>query len=377
MAKIQFKSYPQGQTVLFPSDLGENIPENAPVRIVGRIVDGLNIDSLIETYEAFGCPPYHPRMLLKVVFYAYMNNTYSCRRIESAMLRDIYYMWLSGNEHPSYSTINRFRSGHVKDQINGLFVQVVEHLVEEGVLSLDVQYIDGTKVESVANKYTFVWRKTVERNKAKLEKKILGVLQQIEEGIAQDNSEEQSSEPVAIDSASLQDIVEKINAENAKMPESTKEEKQAKREREKVARELGKMQEKQAGLQPADRDQRPVHHQLRPVLEPHRYDYVAGFPVAPCGSLRRIPAQGGGGLRLRQRGELRIHGGQRCGGLRQVPSLPQGAASSISARHLATGEPPLQRGGRLLRVPHRAADAQHRYFQQKKRERLHKLHHEL
>ena len=154
MAKIQFKSYPQGQTVLFPSDLGENIPENDPVRIVSRIVDGLNIDSLIETYEAFGCPPYHPRMLLKVVFYAYMNNTYSCRRIESAMCRDIYYMWLSGSEHPSFSTINRFRSGHVKDQINNLFVQVVECLVEEGVLSLDVQYIDGTKVESVANKYT-------------------------------------------------------------------------------------------------------------------------------------------------------------------------------------------------------------------------------
>ena len=246
MAKIQFKSYPQGQTVLFPSDLGENIPENDPVRIVSRIVDGLNIDSLIETYEAFGCPPYHPRMLLKVVFYAYMNNTYSCRRIESAMLRDIYYMWLSGNEHPSYSTINRFRSGHVKDQINGLFVQVVEHLVEEGVLSLDVQYIDGTKVESVANKYTFVWRKTVERNKAKLEKKILGVLQQIEEGIAQDSSQEQSPEPVAVDSVSLQGIVERINAENAKMPEGTKEERKAKKDREKVARELGKMQEKQA-----------------------------------------------------------------------------------------------------------------------------------
>ena len=246
MAKIQFKSYPQGQTVLFPSDLGENIPENDPVRIVSRIVDGLNIDSLVETYEAFGCPPYHPRMLLKVVFYAYMNNTYSCRRIENAMLRDIYYMWLSGNEHPSYSTINRFRSGHVKDQINSLFVQVVECLVEEGVLSLDVQYIDGTKVESVANKYTFVWRKTVERNKAKLEKKIIGVLEQIEEGIAQDNSEEQSPEPVAMDSASLQGIVERINAENARMPEGTKEEKKAKREREKAVRELGKMQQKQA-----------------------------------------------------------------------------------------------------------------------------------
>ena len=97
--------------MLFPLDLGENIPENDPVRIVSRIVDGLNIDSLVEIYEAFGCPSYHPRILLKVVFYAYMNNTYSCCRIESAMLHDIYYMWLSGNEHPSYSAINRFRSG--------------------------------------------------------------------------------------------------------------------------------------------------------------------------------------------------------------------------------------------------------------------------
>jgi hypothetical protein len=148
-----------------------------------------------------------------------MNNVYSCRRIAREMLHDIYYMWLSGNEHPSYSTINRFRSEHVKDQVNSLFVQVVKSLVEMGVLSLDVQYIDGTKVESVANKYTFVWRKTVERNKAKLEKKILGVLRQIEEGIAQDNSEEPESEPVAIDSASLQGIVDKINAENATMPD--------------------------------------------------------------------------------------------------------------------------------------------------------------
>ena len=93
--------------MLFPSDLGENIPENDPVRIVSRIVDGLNIDSLIETYEAFGCPPYHPRMLLKVVFYAYMNNTYSCRRIESAMLRDIYYVCPIGQRMHNIGTVSR------------------------------------------------------------------------------------------------------------------------------------------------------------------------------------------------------------------------------------------------------------------------------
>jgi len=185
-------------------------------------------------------------MLLKVVFYAYMNNVYSCRRIEHEMNHDIYYMWLSGNQHPQFNTINRFRSEHVKDVINGLFVQVVKYLVGEGVLSLDVQYIDGTKMESVANKYTFVWKKTVEKNKEKLEKKIRSVLSQIDEGIAQDNAAEPLEDTVSIDSASLKRIVDKINEENSKLPVTTKEEKKARKAKEKVARELSKMQEKEA-----------------------------------------------------------------------------------------------------------------------------------
>lgn len=246
MAKVQFKSYNQGQTTLFPSDLGENIAADNPVRLISRIVDGLNLDKLIDTYKEFGCPSYHPRMLLKVVFYAYMNNVYSCRNIEQAMWHDIYYMWLSGNQHPSFNTINRFRSEHVKDVITDLFVQVVRHLVGAGVLSLDVQYIDGTKMESVANKYTFVWKKTVERNKEKLEKKIRSVLLQIDEGIAQDYAEAAVKEAVSIDSASLKQIVDKINEANSKLPSETKEQCKYKKVREKTAKELTKMQEKEA-----------------------------------------------------------------------------------------------------------------------------------
>ena len=226
--------------------MGENIPDDDPVRLVSRIVDGLNIDSLLATYAEFGSPAYHPRMLLKVVFYAYMNNVYSCRRIEREMLRDIFYMWLSGDQHPSFNTINRFRSEHVKDQVNGLFVQVVKYLVAEGVLSLDVQYMDGTKIESVANKYTFVWKRTVERNKANLEEKIRSVLRQIDDGIAQDNAADTADKPVALDSASLKKIVDRINEENTRLPSATKEEKKARKEREKTAKVLGRMQEKQA-----------------------------------------------------------------------------------------------------------------------------------
>ena len=92
-----------------------------------------------------------------------MNNIYSCRKIEKHLLRDIHYIWLAGNERPDFITINRFRN-RVKEEINNVFTQLVLVLADKGLISLDVEYIDGTKIESKANKYTFVWRKTVERD---------------------------------------------------------------------------------------------------------------------------------------------------------------------------------------------------------------------
>ena len=82
MAKVQFKTYTPNEIVLFPSNLGERIPKDHPVRLLSRIVDGLDLTELIRTYKSGGTTPFHPRMLLKVVFYAYMNNIYSCRKIE-------------------------------------------------------------------------------------------------------------------------------------------------------------------------------------------------------------------------------------------------------------------------------------------------------
>jgi transposase len=238
MSKIQFKSYNQGQTVLFPSRLDERIPADSPVRPINRIVDGLDLTQLISSYDSGGTTPYHPRMLLKVVFYAYMNNTYSCRKIASAMERNIHYVWLSGSQYPSFSTINRFRSEHIKDCVNQLFVQVVEALVELGQVSLDVQYIDGTKIESVADKYTFVWRKSTENNRRKLEEKIRNVLSQIDEGIARDHSGETERGTSPVDSASPGKMIDKINECTRSRKVETKEEEQAIKQREKQIKEL-------------------------------------------------------------------------------------------------------------------------------------------
>lgn len=244
MAKLQFKFYNQSQGELFPSFLGEKIPEKHHVRLLSGIIDALDITDLLETYKSFGCPAYHPRMLLKVVFYAYMNNIYSCRKIEDALKYHVHYMWLSGSQTPSFSTINRFRSEHMKDAVKRLFSQVVTLLVEMGQITLEEQYIDGTKIESVANKYTFVWKKTVEKNKAKLEEKIRNILSQIDEGIAQDNTPDADTMPDAIDSKMLARKIEELNEQNRQLSRETKEEKQAAKAKEKVAKELRKHQEK-------------------------------------------------------------------------------------------------------------------------------------
>jgi len=122
-------------------------------------------------------------------------------------------MWLSGNQVPDHNTINRFRSANLKKPIHDIFTQVVQMLVEMGYLSLDVVYVDGTKLESRANKYTFVWRKSVEKNKLKLEAKIRKVLEQVEEGIAQDDQPDDDP-PTPIDSDELKRRIAALNREN-------------------------------------------------------------------------------------------------------------------------------------------------------------------
>ena len=210
MAKIAIKEYVQGQTTLFPQSLDERIAGDAPVRVVNYVVDRLDLTEVMSTYKGGGCSCYSPRMLLKVLFFAYMNNVYSCRRIERLMDENIQYMWLSGDQHPDFHTINTFRSKHLKNTIGNLFSQVVMLLVEEGYISLREQYVDGTKIESKSNKYRFVWRGTVEKNKAKLENKIKAVLAEIENGIADDETAEDSAS-APMDSKRLKERIDELN----------------------------------------------------------------------------------------------------------------------------------------------------------------------
>lgn len=167
-----FQEYNQQQNWLFPPSIEELIPESHPVRIVNGIIEQLNIKLLIKEYSRDGKPSYHPKMMLKVMVYAYMDNTYSSRKIEKAMRENINYMWLSGQQVADHNTIARFRSKKLKTVFKDIFKQVVLLLAEEGLVTLKQIYTDGTKIESAAGRYTFVWGNAIKTRKEKMVKQL-------------------------------------------------------------------------------------------------------------------------------------------------------------------------------------------------------------
>lgn len=158
--------------MLLPPSLEELIAENHPVRVVNDVIERINIDPLLGTYKPGGTSVYHPKMLLKILVYGYLSNIYSSRKIEEALKENIHFMWLSAMNAPDHNTIARFRSERLKDQLKSIFAQIVALLVEEGLVSIKEIYTDGTKIEANANKYSFVWCKSIKTSKARIGKQL-------------------------------------------------------------------------------------------------------------------------------------------------------------------------------------------------------------
>lgn len=156
MAKVIFKPYKQNQMYLLPPSLEELISPNHPVRTVNQIIEKRNIKPLLKLYKGGGSSSYNAKMMLKILIYSYLKNVYSSRKIEEMTNENIHMMWIAGMNSPDHHTTNRFRSEKLKKVLEEIFTQIVMLLVESGQLSIKEIYVDGTKIEANANKYTFV-----------------------------------------------------------------------------------------------------------------------------------------------------------------------------------------------------------------------------
>lgn len=209
--KPVFKSYNQRQMMLLPPSLDELIEENHPVRIVDQVIDNVDDGVLVKQYKGGGTSSYHPRMLLKVMVYSYLCNIYSSRRMEAALKENIHFMWLSGMSRPDHNTLNRFRSEKLKDVLKEIFAQVVMMLVDSGHVSLKDVYVDGTKIEANANRFTFVWGNAIKTSKARIAEQLNDLWAYTQKVAQEEMGDDTPTDFTPIDPEKVEETIAKID----------------------------------------------------------------------------------------------------------------------------------------------------------------------
>ena len=179
--KVTFKPYHMDNQLKLPMDLSVMVPNNHLARVVSYAIDTMDLTPVLARYKPGGTSAFHPRMMLKVLVYAYCNKIFSSRMIEKALWENIYFMWLAGNNKPDHQTINRFRSVTLKGIIDEVFAEVLEYLFDQGFIKCEDYFLDGTKIEANARKTTHVWAKSVKRYKKNLLDKVRQLLLEIEQ----------------------------------------------------------------------------------------------------------------------------------------------------------------------------------------------------
>ena len=156
-----------GYQLKLPLNIETIIPEDDSVRLLSQFVEAMDLTDLYSTYERINSVS--PRTLLKIVLYSYMNGDYSSRSMELNCKRDINFMFLlEGAPVPDHATFARFRGIHFAPCARRILAEMSNALFDLGEISGETVFIDGTKIEAAANKYTFVWKKAVTKNQTKL-----------------------------------------------------------------------------------------------------------------------------------------------------------------------------------------------------------------
>jgi transposase len=185
MAKVKtsvhFKNYNPSELLLLPTNLGDMIGEDDLVRVVSEMVDRWDISGLINQYSGAGTSSYHPRMLLKVLLYAYSCKLFTGRKIARALRTDIHFMWISAHNRPNFRTINNFRSGRAKETIESLFTEMLKCLLEDKYVTMENYFCDGSTFLSNGNPNKIIWKTTAKRYKLIAEEKCIELFKQIDE----------------------------------------------------------------------------------------------------------------------------------------------------------------------------------------------------
>jgi transposase len=180
MAKT-FRPYEPDQMLLMPPSLADWVPEDHLARFVREVVDTLDLTAIEDTYtEERGYPPYHPRMMVAVLLYAYATGTYSSRKIARRLVEDVAMRFLAAGNQPDFRTLSDFRKRHGA-ALAALFTQVLRLCRRAGLVKLGQVAIDGTRVKANASKHKAMSYGRMTQQEAALQAEITELLRRAEQ----------------------------------------------------------------------------------------------------------------------------------------------------------------------------------------------------
>ncbi|WP_407640130.1 IS1182 family transposase [Bacillus massiliglaciei] len=229
-----FKPYDNRQIQMI-LDVEALIPEHHVARVVDEMVEAVPDEQLFSHYKGGGRSPFHPKMMLKIILFGYSQKVYSCRGIEKLIKENIPAMWLAAMQQPDFRTINEFRGERMKVLMDELFEAMILKLIEEKYITMENYFLDGTKIEANANKYSFVWKKATAKFEAKLKEKIQETLQQIHEltQLEAGTGEKETEQNAEITEHHLETVAKEIEEKAGTLTEEIEKETDAKIRKEK------------------------------------------------------------------------------------------------------------------------------------------------
>ena len=189
-ASTRFQTYNPGQLRLLPEDMKQWLPEEHLVYFQMDLVDTLDLEEIYALYDdgsRGGRPPYHPKMLLNLLLYAYCTGEPSSRKIERATYERVPYRILSGDQHPDHDTISSFRKAHLP-ALGRLFGQVLALCKKAGLVKLGHVSLDGTKVKANASKHKAMSYGRMEKKAEELEAEVERLLNEAEKADAAEDA---------------------------------------------------------------------------------------------------------------------------------------------------------------------------------------------
>ena len=175
-----FKDYQQNQGQLLPKSLSDSFSSDHTARLINQVIDEMDLSFILNQYSPLGQKAYHPRMLFKVLVYAYTIGIRSSRKIADRLNEDVVFMWLSGRSAPDFRTIADFRKDKLAD-VKKTFVEVLGLCRQLGMIRIGKVAIDGTKFRSDSNGNKMQYRKTLNKKKESIEEQVDDIFREADE----------------------------------------------------------------------------------------------------------------------------------------------------------------------------------------------------